>query len=132
VKLVAEVIQECHQAGLTLRVADGCIRVRPRSRLTPDLADTIKAYKPEILNALVESSRSPGEEQAMAPDCSRESPDLMPVPEVQTRVQYVTCESCAHWTGGSPCGAGLNTSGDPIPAAAVRICGFHIPKGVRS
>lgn len=68
---VTEVIQQCHRAGLTLRVADGCIRVRPRSRLTPELADAIKAHKPEILDALTETLRRGRNDAASRARCAR-------------------------------------------------------------
>ena len=41
------------------------------------------------------------------------------------RTRFVTCGSCLHWEGKSPCGAGMVTSGDPFPGVAVRLCGFH-------
>jgi hypothetical protein len=49
--------------------------------------------------------------------------------EAERRLEYVTCGSCVHWAGSSPCGAGLNTSGDPVPNVRARICSFHMPRG---
>ena len=48
--------------------------------------------------------------------------------EAERRLEYVTCGSCTHWTGSSPCGAGLNTSGDLISGVRARICSFHLQR----
>jgi hypothetical protein len=61
-QLAAELIAACDRRGVTLRAFDEFVQVSPSAALTPDLADAIRALRPELVAALgngVELSRRP-------------------------------------------------------------------------
>ena len=119
-----EIFGECQRAGLTLRVDGNNIRVKPASNLTDDLQALLRAHKHELIEALADRHEAREERAAILEydlGFTREQAEK----KAARRIHFVTCGSCLHWEGNSPCGAGMNTSGDPIPGIAVRLCGFH-------
>lgn len=48
----AEIIADCRRAGLCLRLVGDGIGIRPRDKLTPELAETIQTNKPALIAEL--------------------------------------------------------------------------------
>lgn len=49
---LAAILADVDRRGITLQVQDGKLRYRPRSAVTPDLAERLKAQKPALLTLL--------------------------------------------------------------------------------
>ncbi len=50
--VLTSVLERLHAAGLRVEAIDGRLKVTPASRLTPEITDTIKGHKPEIIAEL--------------------------------------------------------------------------------
>ena len=124
--LAQEIFGECERAGLTLRADGANIRVKPASNLTDDLQAILRKHKQELIEAL-KDRHDAREERAAIPEYDHGFTCRHATAEADRRVNFVTCDSCMHWDGQSPCGAGMVTSGDPIADVRARLCGFHTP-----
>ena len=96
----------------------------PKEVVTPTFRNALKQHKHELIDALADRHEAREERAAILEydhGYTREQADK----EAAKRINFVTCGSCLHWEGNSPCGAGMVTSGDPVPGIAVRLCGFH-------
>ncbi len=125
---VAEILGECRRAGLTLRLDGTNIRIRPKSNLTDNVLTLIKAHKQDLVDALLDRHEATEERAAILEHdhgLTHQQADM----EASRRIKFVSCGSCVHWTGDSPCGVGMVTSGDIYPGMRMRICGFHTAKG---
>lgn len=101
----AEILRYAREQDVRLWIDGDSLKLdAPRSVVTPRFRRALKQLKPELIAVLGRWQK-------------KEVPAL----------DFVTCRSCMHWQGISPCGAGMITSGDPIPEVRVRLCGFHTP-----
>lgn len=50
--VLTSIIERLHAAGLQVEAIDGRLRVTPASRITPEITDTIKRHKAEIVAEL--------------------------------------------------------------------------------
>lgn len=64
---VPGILADVARRGITLRAEAGKIRFRPRSAMTPDLAQRIKAHRPALL-ALLSKPGIPGTDTTPTPD----------------------------------------------------------------
>lgn len=124
---VAGIVAKLRRAGLQLSLDGDEILCGPQERLTDELRATIREHRHQLLDCLRDLQEARNEREALLEvdhGFSREQARR----EAARRIQFVTCESCAHWTGKSPCQAGLYVSDGPRPDLAIRICGFHTPR----
>ena len=133
---VGNVLKYAQEQDIRLWVEDGSLKFdAPRRAFTPAFHDALKQHKADVIENLWQPS---DEEISNAKEYFEERAAILEYDygftreeaekEAERRLEYVTCESCIHWAGSSPCGAGLNTSGDLISGVRARLCGFHMPR----
>lgn len=125
---LANIVSAVEQAGFHLSIlGDEKIKAEPKSAITDQIRTLIRVNKPVLIEYLQDRAEAREERTAVLEydhGFSRKEAET----EAAKRLNFVTCGSCLHWEGNSPCGAGMVTSGDPIPGIAVRLCGFHTQK----
>ena len=57
----SEVCRAIYDAGLTVRVDDGNLALKPAERLTPELRAILVAHKPELIQFLIEAEHTAAE-----------------------------------------------------------------------
>jgi hypothetical protein len=62
-QVAGAILAELHEAQVTVRARGDSLSLSPRDRVTPELLELVKAYKPAILEALAAAER----EAALAP-----------------------------------------------------------------
>lgn len=127
---VSGLISEATARGVELVRNGDRIRVRgPEREVTDDLLHMLRQQKGELLEAL-DDLHEAREERAAILEYDHEIPREQAEAEARARINWVSCATCANWTGESQCAAGLHM-GSRHDKHRLRICGFHVPKDAR-
>ncbi len=127
---IVELLTELDRRGVELRACGEKLRYRPRSALTPELAQRVKAYKPELLAMLAGGSvgsgvaerGTPPHEPARVtedPDNVRVRPDGSSVPHELSLAERV---EAGYVNPGWPRGFGSSPTGAKRSTRSARRC----------
>lgn len=126
---LTEIIAYATERNVRMKVRAGklVLEAHQQHDLPPGFIEAARRHKQALLEILEDLSEA-REERAAILEYHHGYDQHAAEVEAISRVRFVTCEYCTHWTDMKQCSAGLNIGDETGPRAGIRICGFHTPK----